>query len=150
MGDGVDFTLPDGDLTEPPEFLEWVIYGYMIFAAVATLLIILSINWEIAKLSFFNFFLLLLDILTDLKMVFVLWVYEDQTSWALMSFFWIWVPFLIHLMKFLFQLCTDCQNAEYMDVVYHIPFIHPFYNAYLIYKLHLMRFGYKDFDYKIS
>ena len=81
-------------------------------------------------------------------MVFVLWVYEDQTSWAMMSFFWVWVPFLIHLIKFLFQLCTDYKNADYMDVVYHIPLVHPFRNAFLVYKLHKMRFGYNDFDYK--
>ena len=111
MGDGGDFTLPDGDPTEPPEFLEWIIYGYMIFAAVATLLIIWRINWDIAKFSFFNTFLLALDIGTDLKMVLILWMYEDQNSWAMMSFFWVWVPFLIHLMKLFYSRGPINRNA---------------------------------------
>ena len=101
---------PLGDQTEWPEYLEWVIYGYMIIAVFATLLIAWKINRDIAKFSFFYTFLLALDIGTDLKMVLVLWVYEDQPSWAMMSLFWVWVPFLIHLMKLFYSCAPNPQK----------------------------------------
>ena len=48
----------------------------------------------------------------------------------------------------LYQLCTEPTEADFKDVLYHIPFVHPFRNGYLAFKLHKMRFGYDDFDSK--
>ena len=56
-------TLLLGDQPEPPEYLEWVIYGYMIFAAVTTLLII----WRIVVV-----FVILEVVFVILEVVFVI------------------------------------------------------------------------------
>ena len=58
------------------------------------------------------------------------------------------VPLLLHLVKFFYQLYTDCDQADWKDVFNHIPFVRPLRNAYLAYKLHKMRFGYADFNPK--
>ena len=136
------------DQTEWREYSEWVINAYLIFVAVFTLLIASKKNVRLAKFSFFNTFLLALDIGTDLKIFLVLWFYEDHPAWAALTLFWIWVPFLIHLMKFFYQLYTDPRDGDFKDVLCHIPLVHPLYNGYLAYKLNKMRFGYKDFDFK--
>ena len=64
-------TLLLGDQPEPPEYLEWVIYGYMIFAAVTTLLII----WRIVVV-----FVILEVVFVILEVVFAGFLLDSRTA----------------------------------------------------------------------
>ena len=142
IGDNASLTLlfDDQQQGEPPDFLEWIVYSYMAFAVCATFLIARKMNSAIAKFSFFNTFLSLLDIGTDFKMFIALWFYDDHPYWAIFTLLWVLVPFLFHLAKFLYQLfpcnctctcpatCTcTCGSgeADWMELVYHIELLTP-------------------------
>ena len=136
------------DQTQSIDYLEWAIYTYIALAVVSTLIIFKRKNFQLAKFSVFNVKLPFLDIGTDVKAFLAYWLYEDHPYWAGLTMFWVMVPLLMHLVKFFYLLCTNCKEADWKEVFYHIPFIRPLRNAFLFYKLDKMRFGYPDFNPK--
>ena len=61
---------------------------------------------------------------------------------------WILVPFVLHLVKFLYHLLAKTGEADWKDLLLHIPFVLPLRNLWLAYRLYKLNFGMSTFDTK--
>ena len=135
------------NMINSPYNLEMAIYIYIGLATFSALVIFL-INKQIAKFTTLNTSLPFLDVATDLKAFLVYLLYEDHPYWAYLTLLWVVFPLLLHLVKYIFLLCTAYEKADILDVLYQFPLFRPVRNLYLAFKLYRMAFGTKTFDYK--
>ena len=134
--------------------------------------------WAILKFVASNSILPLFDMGTDMK-AFFLYLYgvAYHPNWAALTLVWIIVPFLLHvikflyhllaktgkaswrdlflhipfvlhLVKFLYPLLAKTGEASWRDLFLHIPFVLPFRNLYYAYLLHKLGFGKPNFESK--
>ena len=94
------------------------------------------------KFIFFNVLLPLCDIGTDFQAFLVYLLADDHRHpyWALLTLFWIFNPFLVHLCKFVAILFLT-KEADWKNLCIHIPFVIPLNNCYYAYQLHKLNFG---------
>ena len=102
---------------------------------------------KIIMFLIFNVGLPLFDMATDLQAFVFYLFYYDHPNWALLTLFWIFNPFLIHLCKFLFILANE-RKVEWWGLFVHFPFVLPLRNCYLAFELYKLRFGMSDFNSK--
>ena len=104
---------------------------------------------DILKFITFNCILPLFDMGTDVRAVFLyLFGVAYHPNWAALTLVWIVVPFLLHLVKFLYHLLAKTGEASWRDLFLHIPFVLPFRNLYYAYLLHKLGFGSPNFESK--
>ena len=104
---------------------------------------------EILKFITFNCILPLFDMGTDVRAVFLyLFGVAYHPNWAALTLVWIVVPFLLHLVKFLYHLLAKTGEASWRDLFLHIPFVLPIRNLYYAYLLHKLGFGSPNFESK--
>ena len=97
----------------------------------------------------FNTILPLFDMGTDVRAVFLyLFGLAYHPNWAALTLVWIVVPFLLHLVKFLYHLLNKTGEASWRDLFLHIPFVLPIRNLYYAYLLHKLDFGRPNFESK--
>ena len=83
----------------------------------------------IAKFVVFNSVLPLFDMGTDIRsFVFYLSTVAYHPNWAALTLMWILVPFVLHLLKFLYHLLAKTGEADWKDLLLHIPFVLPLRN----------------------
>ena len=100
---------------------------------------------EILKFITFNCILPLFDMGTDVRAVFLyLFGVTYHPNWAVLTLVWIVVPFLLHLVKFLYHLLAKTGEASWRDLFLHIPFVLPIRNLYYAYLLFGMSFGIEE------
>ena len=103
----------------------------------------------IAKFVVFNSVLPLFDMGTDIRsFVFYLSTVAYHPNWAALTLMWILVPFVLHLVKFLYHLLAKTGEADWKDLLLHIPFVLPLRNLWLAYRLYELNFGMSTFDTK--
>ena len=103
----------------------------------------------ILKFVVFNTILPLFDMGTDLKAVFLyLYGVAYHPNWAALTLVWIVVPFVLHLIKFLYHLLAKTGEASWRDLLLHFPFVLPIRNLYYAYLLHKLGFGSPNFESK--
>ena len=103
----------------------------------------------IAKFVVFNSVLPMFDMGTDIRsFVFYLSAVAYHPNWAALTLVWIVVPFLLHLVKFLYHLLNKTGEASWRDLFLHIPFVLPIRNLYYAYLLHKLDFGRSNFENK--
>ena len=99
----------------------------------------------ILKFIVFNTILPLFDMGTDLKAVFLyLFGVAYHPNWAALTLVWIVVPFVLHLIKFLYHLLAKTGEASWRDLLLHIPFVLPIRNLYYAKLLFGMSFGIEE------
>ena len=104
---------------------------------------------DILKFITFNCILPLFDMGTDVRAVFLyLFGVAYHPNWAALTLVWIVVPFVLHLVKFLYHLLAKTGEASWRDLFLHIPFVLPFRNLYYAYLLHKLGFGRPNFESK--
>ena len=104
---------------------------------------------DILKFITFNCILPLFDMGTDVRAVFLyLFGVAYHPNWAALTLVWIVVPFLLHLVKFLYHLLAKTGEASWRDLFLHIPFVLPIRNLYYAYLLHKLGFGKPNFESK--
>ena len=94
------------------------------------------------KFIFFNVVLPLFDTGTDVQ-AFLLYLLADDHQhpyWALLTLFWIFNPFLVHLCKFV-AIYFNTRQADWKNLFLHFPFVIPLNNCYHAYQLHKLNFG---------
>ena len=97
----------------------------------------------------FNTVLPLFDMGTDVRAVFLyMFGLAYHPNWAALTLVWIVVPFLLHLVKFLYHLLAKTGEADWKDLLLHIPFVLPLRNLGLAYRLYELHFGMSDFNTK--
>ena len=105
----------------------------------------------ILKFITFNTILPLVDMSTDVRAV-ILYLtavgVAYHPNWAALTLVWIVVPFLLHLVKFLYHLLAKTGEASWRDLFLHIPFVLPIRNLYYAYLLHKLDFGRPNFESK--
>ena len=98
----------------------------------------------IAKFVVFNSILPLFDMGTDIRsFVFYLSTVAYHPNWAALTLMWILVPFVLHLFKFLYHLAKTGE-ADWKDLLLHIPFVLPIRNLYYAKLLFGMSFGIEE------
>ena len=103
----------------------------------------------ILKFITFNTILPLFDMGTDIRAFFLyLSTVAYHPNWAALTLVWIMVPFILHLIKFLYHLLAKTGEANWRDLFLHIPFVLPIRNLYYAYKLHKLGFGMPNFESK--
>ena len=103
----------------------------------------------ILKFITFNTILPLFDMGTDIRAFFLyLSAVAYHPNWAALTLVWIVVPFVLHLIKFLYHLLAKTGEANWRDLFLHIPFVLPIRNLYYAYKLHKLGFGMQNFESK--
>ena len=104
---------------------------------------------DILKFITFNCILPLFDMGTDVRAVFLyLFGVAYHPNWAVLTLVWIVVPFVLHLVKFLYHLLAKTGEASWRDLFLHIPFVLPIRNLYYAYLLHKLGFGSPNFESK--
>ena len=104
---------------------------------------------DILKFITFNCVLPLFDMGTDVRAVFLyLFGVAYHPNWAALTLMWILVPFVLHLVKFLYHLLAKTGEADWKDLLLHIPFVLPLRNLWLAYRLYELNFGMSTFDTK--
>ena len=102
----------------------------------------------IAKFVVFNSILPLFDMGTDIRsFVFYVSTAVYHPNWAALTLMWILVPFVLHLLKFLYHLAKTGE-ADWKDLLLHIPFVLPLRNLWLAFRLYKLNFGMSTFDTK--
>ena len=102
----------------------------------------------IAKFVVSNSVLPMFDMGTDIRsFVFYLSAVAYHPNWAALTLMWILVPFVLHLLKFLYHLAKTGE-ADWKDLLLHIPFVLPLRNLWLAYRLYKLNFGMSTFDTK--
>ena len=103
----------------------------------------------ILKFITFNTILPLFDMGTDIRAFFLyMSAVAYHPNWAALTLVWIVVPFVLHLIKFLYHLLAKTGEASLRDLFLHIPFVLPIRNLYYAYKLHQLGFGMPNFESK--
>ena len=105
----------------------------------------------ILKFITFNTVLPLFDMGTDVRAVLMYLTAVGvayHPNWAALTLVWIVVPFLLHLVKFLYHLLARTGEASWRDLFLHIPFVLPIRNLYYAYLLHKLDFGRPNFESK--
>ena len=103
----------------------------------------------ILKFVVFNTILPLFDMGTDLKAVFLyLYGVTYHPNWAALTLMWIFVPFVLHLVKFVYHLLAKTGEADWKDLLLHFPFVLPLRNLWLAYRLYKLNYGLSTFDTK--
>ena len=80
--------------------------------------------------------------LTDVQ-AFLLYLLADDHQhpyWALLTLFWIFNPFLVHLCKFV-AIYFNTRQTEWKNLFLHFPFVIPLKNCYHAYHLYKLNFG---------
>ena len=99
----------------------------------------------ILKFITFNTILPLFDMGTDIRAFFLyLSAVAYHPNWAALTLVWIVVPFVLHLIKFLYHLLAKTGEANWRDLFLHIPFVLPIRNLYYARKLFGMSFGIEE------
>ena len=100
---------------------------------------------DILKFITFNCILPLFDMGTDVRAVFLyLFGVAYHPNWAALTLVWIVVPFVLHLIKFLYHLLAKTGEASRRDLLLHIPFVLPIRNLYYAKLLFGMSFGIEE------
>ena len=126
---------------------------------------------KIAQFAFFNSILPITDVATD-GVTFYDLLENGHDNWAAVTFYFMWNPFILHLLAFIKKLFQSCWNyeedstsyadgwtapldlrfpkwkTELKEVFLHLPFALPFKNVFNTFCLYQMGFGSKDFDEK--
>ena len=103
----------------------------------------------IAKFIVFNSVLPLFDMGTDIRsFVFYLSAVTYHPNWAALTLMWIFVPFVLHLVKFVYHLLAKTGEADWKDLLLHFPFVLPLRNLWLAYRLYKLNYGMSTFDTK--
>ena len=118
---------------------------------------------KLLKFIFFNFVLPLSDVGTDFS-TFLSLKDDGQAWWANLTLSWMFVPVIIRLATFIYQLPATIRKlcdsegrvkcevvcgvmlAFFKEVIVHLPFCLPLYNLYLANKLRKLRYGMEAFD----
>ena len=109
--------------------------------------------WKVWKRLLFllmNCLVNLVDMITDSLTFVYLWDFE-QPHWALITLFWMFVPFFLHLTLYLVKVFNvnkffvargwsgwapeDSKEAEFRPVLIHLPFVTPIRNLNIFVKL---------------
>ena len=99
----------------------------------------------ILKFVTFNTILPLFDMGTDVRAVFLyMFGLAYHPNWAALTLVWIVVPFVLHLVKFLYHLLNKTGEASWRDLFLHIPFVLPIRNLYYAKLLFGMSFGIEE------
>ena len=97
--------------------------------------------WKRPLFLFINCVLNLVDMVTD--SIACSYLFEkNQPHWALLSLLWMLAPFFVHLIIFLTNRNRYSENLT--SAFYHLPFVTPFHNLYLFWKLYRMEYPYHD------
>ena len=105
----------------------------------------------ILKFIMFNTILPLFDMGTDVKAVFLyLFGVAYHPNWAALTLVWIVVPFVLHLIKFLYHLLAKTGEASWRDLLLHIPFVLPIRNLYYAKLLFGMSFGIEEGSFWVN
>ena len=88
----------------------------------------------------FNVGLPLLDMATDLQAFIIYFFYDDHPNWAFLTLFWIFNPFLMHLVKFC-AVFVKKGEADWFNLFLHFPLVLPLRNFYLTVKLYKIGYG---------
>ena len=96
-----------------------------------------------------NTLLPLFDMFTDCRLVFFYFCAAAYNPhWGLLTLMWIWMPWCVHASKYFYNLLFDRDEADFYNLLLHIPFMLPARNLYFACRLHILRFGKEDFDTK--
>ena len=101
---------------------------------------------DIIKFVFFNSALPYVDIVTDIRAFVLYRLFYDHPNWGNLTLFWISVPFILHLSRFLYHFLAKTGEADLKNLGLHVPFVLPLRNLYLAFRLYHMKFGMEDFD----
>ena len=87
----------------------------------------------------FNCVLPSVDMGTDLSTFFLLMTIHPK--WAAITLFWMFVPFIIRIIQTIHHFVQAPKDFTYkiLSAVYHLPFVLPLYNLYLLLKLRKVR-----------
>ena len=104
-------------------------------------------------LLFFNVALSSTDVVTDLVTFLDLLV--DNPYWAGLTLLWMFMPFALHTIYFLFKKATgkcdscatfsDLMRQFYKEAGAHLPFVSSMHNLWRVKRLHELKFGTKEF-----
>ena len=108
----------------------------------------------ILRFLFFNVALSSTDVVTDLVTFLDLLV--DNPYWAGLTLLWMFMPFALHTIYFLFKKATGkCDScATFSDLMrqfykeagaHHLPFVSSMHNFLRAKRLHELKFGTKEF-----
>ena len=82
---------------------------------------------------------------TDFKAVLLyLSVVAYHPNWAALTLLWIVIPFFVHEAKFVYHLIFRTGEADWKDLLLHIPFVLPLKNFHHAYRLFRMSFGIEE------
>ena len=105
------------------------------------------------RFLFFNVVLSTTDVVTDLITFLDLLV--DNPYWAGLTLTWMFMPFILHTIYFLFKKatgrCNPCDTyTELMRQFYkeagaHLPFVSSMHNVWRAKRLHELKFGTNEF-----
>ena len=101
-------------------------------------------RWWLKRPLFFliNCVMNLADMVTDSLNFHFLWT-NHQPHWALLTLFWMFTPFFLHLIIFV----RNRRSASFVTVLIHLPFVIPFRNMYLFVKLCEIGYPYHEFEH---
>jgi len=126
---------------------------------------------KVLKFAFVNAFLSLLDVSTDLATFFTL--VDDHPLWAALTMTWMFTPFVMHALAFLFKIsqsmwktrttdnltilqrtgyttCKELAGDFYSEAATHLPFVLPIHNLWRAKKLNDINYGKRTFRMKDS
>ena len=105
------------------------------------------------RFLFFNVALSTTDVVTDLFTFLDLLV--DNPYWAGLTLSWMFMPFILHTIYFLFKkatgICDPCTSVTelmlqfYKEAGAHLPFVSSMHNVFRAKRLHELKFGTTEF-----
>ena len=105
------------------------------------------------RFLFFNVALSTTDVVTDLFTFLDLLV--DNPYWAGLTLSWMFMPFILHTIYFLFKKatgkCDSCTSVTelmrqfYKEAGAHLPFVSSLHNVFRAKRLHELKFGTTEF-----
>ena len=104
--------------------------------------------WKRPLFLLMNCLVNLVDMISDLVTFVYLWDF-NQPHWALLTLFWMFAPFLLHLAIYLVKVCNKMfvaagwsgwgtkhsKEAKFKEVLIHLPFVTPIRNFGIFVKL---------------
>ena len=98
----------------------------------------------------FNCILPSVDMGTDFSTYLLLETIHPK--WAAITLFWMFVPFTICVIKTIYYSIQAPEDCAYKikSTLYHVPFVLPFYNFYLLVKLRKVRHNAKQDEAEAS
>ena len=88
---------------------------------------------------------------TDFKAVLLyLCAVPYHPNWAALTLLWIVVPFFVHAAKFAYHLIFRTGEADWKDLLLHVPFVLPLRNLHHAYRLFGMSFGIEEGSFWVT